>query len=185
MPHMLAQEHMNYVDAMRYGTARNQATIQAALTAIGPAQATLVLTFAGDGVWSITSNQIIPANVSLFLPRGVTVNIASGATFSVGGIVIAFQNGWPTGAGTYIQSTVPENFVISNFQCTQYLQQNTGGGFPFEINGGATDPGGVRLFLNQSGNSGIQISRAQGNPNSTWQLITDLRSEERRVGKEC
>lgn len=105
MPHMLAQEHMGIVDALRYGTARTQVTLAAALSAIGSSQAILVVTFAGDGVWTLGSNLAIPANVTLWIPPGVTINRSAGVTLTISGSYFSFNHGWQTGPGTTVFNT--------------------------------------------------------------------------------
>lgn len=100
MPHMVAQEHMGYVDALRYGTTRSDVTIAAALAAIGSTQTTLILSLAGDGIWTIGSNLTIPSNIILWIPPGVVVNIATGITLTVNGPFVNFASTWQTGPGT-------------------------------------------------------------------------------------
>jgi hypothetical protein len=100
MPHMLAQEHQGIVEAIRFGTARTEATIAAALSNIGASKAMLSLTMAGDGVWTIGSNLTIPANVILYIPPGVTVNRATGVTLVINGQLMSWSPGWETGPGT-------------------------------------------------------------------------------------
>ena len=100
MPHMLAQEHMGFVDALRYGTARTDATLAAALSGIGASQATLVLTLTGDGIWTLNSNVSVPGNVTLWIPAGVTVHRAAGVTLFVSGQIVSWNSTWETGPGT-------------------------------------------------------------------------------------
>lgn len=119
MPHMVAQEHMGYVDALRYGSARNQATIAAALSAIGSAQATLVLTFTGDGIWTLSSNLTIPTNVSLLIPAGVAVFRPSGVTLTVQGAIIAPNYSWETGTGVTVRG-IGGAMEISNLRGKQF-----------------------------------------------------------------
>jgi len=171
MPHMLAQEHMSYVDALRYGTALTQATIQAAHTAIGSTPAVLVLTYTGTGVWSITSNLSVPSNVIWLIPQGVTVNVASGAALAVG-LVMAWQNNWKTGPGVITKSTVATPMEITNLVCTTFVQSNSGGGFAWELNAAPADNTGIDMFVGLNNTTGIQISRNKSNANSCWQFIT-------------
>ena len=104
MPHMLAQEHMGYVDALRYGTARTEATLAAAVTAIGSSKSILVLTLMGDGVWTVGSDLTIPENITLWIPPGVTVNRAAGKILTLNGQLISFSPGWETGPGTTVRT---------------------------------------------------------------------------------
>ena len=171
MPHMVAQEHLSMVEALRYGTARNQATITAALAAIGSTPARLVLTNTGDGIWTITSNTTMPSNVILEIPMGVTVNVATGITLGVG-LVIAHQNTWKTGPGTVNKSAVATPMEISNLVCTTYVQSNSIGGVIWELNDAPSGTAVVRGFLNQAATCGLTISRAIGNTNSTWNIYT-------------
>jgi Chaperone of endosialidase len=107
MPHMLAQEHMNFVDALRYGTARTEVTLAAAISGIGSAQCILVLTVTGDGVWTIGSNLTVPGNITLWIPPGVTVNRATGVILTVQGQLISWSPGWETGPGTTVRTFAP------------------------------------------------------------------------------
>lgn len=100
MPHMLAQEHMAYVDALLHGTARTEATITAALSAIGSQPSVLILTYTGDGIWTIGTNTTIPSTVLLMVPPGVTISIASGVSLTLNCQIWAWRVGVFTGAGT-------------------------------------------------------------------------------------
>src|SRR6516165_6044486 len=172
MPHMLAQEHMGYVDALRYGTTLDSTTIGAAHSAIGSAPAILVLTATGTGVWSITSNMNVPANVIWMIPMGVTVNIASGVTLGVG-LVLAWQNTWHTGPGTLNKSAVAIPMEITNIVCTTFTLSNAIPGVIWEINDGTgTSRPAIQMYVNQGNNAGVQISRNIGNANSTWGMNT-------------
>jgi hypothetical protein len=105
MPYTVMQEYMGYFDAIRKGTARNNVTIAAALSDIGSSPATLVLTMAGDGVWTLSANTTIPANVTLLIPPGVTVFRATGVTLTLNGPVLAHQPNWETGPGITVRNT--------------------------------------------------------------------------------
>jgi hypothetical protein len=113
MPHMLAQEHMGFIDALRYGTARTQVTLAAALSAIGSSKAILVLTFTGDGLWTIGSTLAVPANVTLWIPPTVTVSVSAGVTFTITGSFVSFNHTWLTGAGTTVFN--PDLFTFVDF----------------------------------------------------------------------
>lgn len=102
MPHMIAEEHMNYY-IIDPALPRNQATINGALSAIGSTPTTLVLTYSGDGVWSLTSNLTSLVNVQIYLPPGVTVNIPTGVTWTIQGSIIAPYYAWQTGAGSVVR----------------------------------------------------------------------------------
>jgi hypothetical protein len=111
MPHMLAQEHMGMVDALRYGTARNVATISAALAAIGSQESILVPTFLDDGVWTVASNLTIPTNVHLLIPPGATVSINAGITLTLNGGFTTWGS-WNTGAGSVIYNGTSATAVL-------------------------------------------------------------------------
>jgi hypothetical protein len=68
---MLSAGHMGIVDAMKYGTTRDDVTLAAALAAIGSNPAMLLLPLTGDGVWTFDEPVVIPANVVLYQPPGV------------------------------------------------------------------------------------------------------------------
>lgn len=144
MPHMLAQEHMGFVDALRYGTARTEVTLAAAVTAIGSTKAILVATLAGDGVWTIGANLTIPANITLWIPPGVTVSRGAGITLTIAGQLVSFSSGWETGSGTTVR-TFAENVYTEFTRLVPYL----GVQVPFEGNcfiAGAT--GARQIILN-------------------------------------
>ena len=102
MPHMLAQEHMGITNAFEFGSTRDYATVAAALAAIGSANRILLLPFSGDGVWTINTNLALPANVTLWLAPGVTVN-GSGNITTTGGKLVAFDSeAWYTGTGANV-----------------------------------------------------------------------------------
>jgi hypothetical protein len=75
-----------YIDALgEYGsgTAYTQATIEAALTAIGTTnKATMLLR---PGTWAVTTDLTIPANVTLKIPAGAVLSIATGKTLTING----------------------------------------------------------------------------------------------------
>ena len=170
MPHMLAQEHMGYVSALRYGTARNQATINAAIAAIGSSVAWLVLDFTGDGAWAVTSNTSIPR---LYVPMGVTVNVATGVTLGVDQ-VLAASSAWKTGPGTLNISASGTPMQVSHLACTSYFQSNSATGAVWTLNAGAGNPSAINMYTDQGGIAcGIEISRNIGNVNSTWEMLAN------------
>jgi microcystin-dependent protein len=99
------------VDALNdygQGSVYTQATINAALTAIGSTESTLLLR---PGTWVIASNITVPSNIALSLPKGTTITPTSGVTFAVNGPIIASaeQIFDQTGGGTVTVSTYPQN----------------------------------------------------------------------------
>ena len=169
MPHMLAAEHMGYFSALRVGATRNQTTINAAIAAIGATNQWLVLDFTGDGVWTVTSNTTI---AYLYVPLGVTVNVATGITLAVG-VVMANSSAWKTGLGTINKSAVSTPVEISTIACTSYLQSSSQGGPIWEVNNGAASPAAVQAYMDQGGAAtGFQVSRNIGVINSCWQINT-------------
>jgi Chaperone of endosialidase len=176
MPHMLAQEHAGIYDCIRSGTARTQATIAAAIAAIGATPTLLTLTFAGDGVWSIASNLTIPANVTLHIPPGVTVNRASGVTLTIQGVVIASGTAWETGPGTTVRTSSALTEVSGVL--TRNLSVVTGnvageGLFVSGVQGGGAIKR-VRLYTEQgNGGVGIQMSQLDNNNSWNWQMYAN------------
>jgi hypothetical protein len=177
VPHMLAQQHLAKYDAIRSGTARNQATITAALAAIGSTPTILILTMSGDGIWTLTSNLSIPSNVTLEIPLGVTINVPTGVSLAVG-LVIAWNNTWKTGPGTLTKSGIATPMEISNFVCTTYRQSNSGVGTVFQVDNGLPTLAAVQIYIDQGGAAtGISVSRNVANANSTWQINTILNGD--------
>lgn len=120
MPHMLAQEHLAWVDALRYGTVRNHTTIAAALAAIGSQRTTLILTFTGDGVWTIGANLSLPSTITLMIPAGVTLNVASGVTLTIDCQVLTSSSpSMFTGPGTVTFGTTVSYGIINFIQSRQ------------------------------------------------------------------
>jgi Chaperone of endosialidase len=157
VPHMLAQEHMGFVDVLRYEPhTRTSATLAAALSAVGSTKAILVLSLTGDGVWALTSSVTIPTNVTLWVPANVTVNIAAAATLTIQGNVISFNQDWflgSPGTVTYVPSPSDYHLEIA------YL---TGKGINFPVDGRplilGTLPGGSgtgRQMIFTTNNAGM------------------------------
>jgi hypothetical protein len=112
MPHMLAQEHMGFVDPLRYEPhTRTSATLAAALSAIGSSIAILVITQEGDGVWTLSTNLVIPANVTLWIPAGVNISRNAGVTLTILGPLISFNPNWETGPGTTVRNVADGVFT--------------------------------------------------------------------------
>lgn len=171
MPRMLAAEHMSFVNALRFGTTRNQATILAALASIGSSTSFLVFTMAGDGVWTLSSNLTTPANVIPYIPPGVSVNIPAGVTWTCNGLFIAYGS-WKTGTGTFVKSAVSPTFETSNMLTEAFTLRHDGVGTAWSYLG-TTDPAAIRFFLNDgAGGCGLAISRNEGVVNSSWQMRT-------------
>lgn len=174
MPHMLAQEHQAIVDCIRYGTARNQATIAAALAAIGATPTLLSLTFTGDGVWTVTSNLTIPGNVTLHIPPGVTVNRASGVTLTLQGVVMAASNAWESGPGSTVRnlSALTE---ISGIAAGQFIATAPSAGAGIAVqSSAAAGARRVRIFTDQgSGCPGISIGLVDNDAQQTFQMYAN------------
>src|SRR5215831_836991 len=176
MPHMLAQQHQGIYDCIRAGTARTHTTISAALTAIGSTPTMLVLTFAGDGIWSIGANLTIPTTITLMIPPGVTVNVAAGITLTINGAFLSYNTGWKTGTGTVVQALVTSH-ISSGVTSNTFLAQPgaaTGVGVVVE-NGPTSTAARVRLFTDQGGGqSGMQISTNDAAANTQgWQVLVN------------
>jgi hypothetical protein len=170
MPHMVAQEHMGYVDAIRYGTARTDATIAAALAAIGSTLATLVLTFAGDGIWVIGTNTTIPTNVTLWIPPGVKVSRSGGVTLTVNGPLISWSPNWETGPGATVRGLA--QWIETNRLNARQLLITNDSADAIVVRGAIATGAAVRIFVEQGGgNAGISISRTDSANASTWQFL--------------
>jgi hypothetical protein len=174
MPHMMAQEHQAMVDCIRYGTARTQATIAAALAAIGATPTLLSLTFTGDGIWTVTSNLTIPSNVTLHIPPGVTVNRATGVTLTVQGVIIAASNSWESGPGTTVRnlSALTE---ISGIAAGQFIATAPTAGAGIAVqSSSAAGARRVRIFTDQGGgNPGISIGLVDNDAQQTYQIYAN------------
>jgi len=180
MTHMLAQEHMSYVDAIRYGTARTEVTIAAALSAIGSTKTTLVLTMAGDGVWTIGANLTIPVNVTLLIPAGVTVNRATGVTLVVLGTIISFADNWETGPGTTNRG-IANPVEVSSLESLFVSVTRNGEGFR------VTSPttGSYVTITTFQGTSvpAVQFVRTPGTDANNWEISNNLSNFEWYVAR--
>jgi Chaperone of endosialidase len=174
MPHMLAQEHQAIVDCIRYGVARTQATIAAALAAIGATPTLLSLTFTGDGIWTVTSNLTIPSNVTLHIPPGVTVNRASGVTLTIQGVVWAASNSWESGPGSTVRnlSALTE---ISGIAAGQFISTAPTAGAGIAVqSSSAAGARRVRIFTDQgSGCPGISLALVDNDAQQTYQMYAN------------
>lgn len=178
MPHMIAAEHMSFVNALRFGTTRTQATIAAALASIGSTPAFLVFTMTGDGVWTLSSNLTTPTNVFAYIPPGVTVNIPAGVTWTCNGTIIGYGS-WKVGAGTVVKSAVGPVNESSNILCEAFTLRHDGVGTAWSYLG-TTGAKGIRMFLDDGAGAnagcGIQISNNESVVNSSWQMRTNVTS---------
>jgi hypothetical protein len=181
MPHMLAQEHMGYVDALRYGTARTDVTIAAALSAIGATSTVLVLTQAGDGIWTIGSNITIPANVTLLIPAGTTINVASGRTFTVSGPIDSYNLNWRAGTGTFVFNAALSATHFFGQLSAQMLNianpQYSVGSFPsLTVGGSVQSQAGaqptlqVYPYVNATDGPAIDFVAGAASPTNTWRI---------------
>jgi hypothetical protein len=174
MPHMLAQEHMGYVDALRYGTARTEATLAAALSGIGASFATLVLTMTGDGVWTLNSNVSVPGNITLWIPAGVTVHRAAGVTLFVSGQIVSWSSPWETGPGATVRG--PAATSATEFsRVNSYFGVNVPLDGPCFIGGPPPTAGGtgrqVIVFSNDGGaRTGIRMLNANQDDAHIWDI---------------
>jgi hypothetical protein len=170
---MVAQQHMGYVDALRYGTARTQATIAAALAAIGAAPATLVWTLTGDGIWTLASNITTPSNVTNLIPAGVTVGGTGNLTMN--GPLIASSPSWYVGSGTVTRSITPGP-EITNLVSNQISVRTTlaGQGLVVENSTSAAAKRVKLLIDNGAGNVGISLSQVDNQTSASWQIMVPL-----------
>jgi hypothetical protein len=175
MPGMLAMDHVSIVDALQYGTARNQTTWAAALAAIGATPAILVLAMAGDGVWTTTSSFASPANVTTLIPPGVTVNLPSGVTWTSNGVLVTFNPSWQTGLGV-VQRGVANAVEISSLRALQMIINFAGEGLRVA---NPTTGAYVSLLTNTGLTSNlpvIQFVQQAGVNASNWEIGNYLQS---------
>ena len=172
MAYMVAQDHEGIYDAIRSGTSRTSATIAAAIATIGSAVMTLVLTKAGDGVWTITSNLTIPSNITLQVPPGVTVFRNSGVTLTIQGVVVAWSSTWDTGPGTTVRSPSALREQSGVFARNVSVLATAAGEGLFVSNAQGTGPyKRVRIYTdNGAGGVGIQMSQLDNNNSWNWQM---------------
>jgi hypothetical protein len=174
MPHMLAQEHQAMVDCIRYGTPRTQATIAAALAAIGASPTLLSLTFSGDGIWTLSSNLTIPGNVTLHIPPGVTVNRPTGVTLTIQGVVIAAGTAWETGPGATVRTASSLTEVSGILTRNLSVVTTAGQGFYVSTAQGSGNIKRVRIYTDQgNGGVGIQMSQNDSQNSLCWQVYAD------------
>ena len=96
----LMQEDVSLVNSLKYGSALNATTLNAAVTAIGSARRTLVL---ATGAWTLSSSVTVPENVHLYIPVGTTVD-ATGVTLTLNRAPHAEYQDWFLG-GTLTLNT--------------------------------------------------------------------------------
>lgn len=93
------------------GTAFTDATLSLALSHIGSTNATLVLT---PGTWTLSNNVTVPLNITLFLPQGAVLSVASGKTLTINGSINAglYQifsgSGTVSISGTFVDEVYPQ-----------------------------------------------------------------------------
>jgi hypothetical protein len=166
---MLSAEHMGIVDAHKYGTTRDYATVAAALAAIGGSQRILLLPFSGDGVWTINSAVTIPPNVCLLLAPGVTW-AGTGALHFVGQLM-TYQTDWYQGSG----------FVSGSYR------QLTFGSLRAESVGiGTYTPAAALHIRGTSGPTGIRIEESIPNAQAVVNFVSNntLRAQFGLIGNQ-
>lgn len=97
----------NEVDVVQvYGSqsTKTDATLQAAIDAIGSNQCELVLE---PGAWAISNDVTIPATMTVRIPEGVTVTVASGKTLTILGSVLAGPYAIFAGSGSATVAIAP------------------------------------------------------------------------------
>src|SRR4030095_13639798 len=148
-----------------------QATLAAALAGIGSSPSILVVTFAGDGIWTLASSLTIPSHVTLWIPPGVTINRASGVTLTLSGPLVSFGTAWETGPGTTVRSLGA--FLEMNRINARHLLVTNDTADAIVVRGAIASGAAVRLFVEQGGGSaGLSISRTDSSNASTWSMLT-------------
>ena len=84
--HTAMREDFSITNTRTYSAARTDVTIQMALDSIGGLYRQLLLADEDDGVWTLTNDVTIPANVVLHIPLGVTL-VGPGDLLIEGGLV--------------------------------------------------------------------------------------------------
>lgn len=104
------QEQSVYNPILTASTGTTNAAFAAALTAIGSANTTLLLSpIDGAGAlstWVISANQTVPRNVTLRVPRGALLSVNTGVTLTINGPVVADDPDWYSGLGTVTFGTI-------------------------------------------------------------------------------
>lgn len=174
MPHMLAEEQNGYV-VIDPGLPRNQSTWAAALSTIGSSARTLVLTFSGDGQWNLASALTSPANVTTFIPPGVTVSGSGNLTLN--GPVISYNPNWYVGSGTLTRgtSTPAEISAIRSSHAEFPVAADTIGVQVYTPTATPV-PGIVLQTANSSGNivPAITLNRNGADPTQNWTISNNL-----------
>jgi hypothetical protein len=101
-----------WVDARAYGSALNDTTIQAAITAISTDDRMILLT---PGTWSITENLTIPANVGLKVMSGAVLDITNAKILTFQGQLEAGLYQIFSGLGTVVFGRDGGNNVVEVF----------------------------------------------------------------------
>lgn len=88
----LDRTHVGYVNPLQYGASCNATTLNAAITAIGSAVRTLIITDTDRAkvacTWTLAANVTVPSNVTLYVPTGSQIS-HSGFTLTVNGPFVA------------------------------------------------------------------------------------------------
>jgi len=165
---------MGIVDALRYGSP-SQATLQAAIAAIGSSNAILSLGLSGTSIWNLTTNQTIPSNITLQVPAGATVNRPSGVTLTLQGSVMAWSSSWDTGAGTTVRSPSALQEISGLFTRNISVLALAAGEGLFVSNAQGTGAiKRVRIYTDQgNGGVGLQMSQLDNNNSWNWQMYAN------------
>lgn len=117
----LDQTYVAYHNALNNGSTCTGTTLAAAVTAIGAAEKTLVITRTTAAkvncTWIISSDLTIPANIRLWIPFGTLLQVQPGATLTFSGDPLIDNPDSITGAGTVI-FLAPRNQISQSYALT-------------------------------------------------------------------
>jgi hypothetical protein len=167
--HTLNQETIGMVDIARspYGTALNSATLAAAVTAQGSAPHLLLLKC---GTWTLTTSQVIPETLRLWVPLCTTVTVGAGAILTLQAPPLVDQEQWWSGPGQVVLDFVvtPPHTAVG---AAGSLQAADGlGGLAAYSGSGACAAG---QFMSELLPTGLKICGTPVSPSTTGHLLTD------------
>jgi hypothetical protein len=118
----LDRRHASIWNPLDQGAACTSDTLNAAISSIGSAEVTLMLTrtnaVRSNCTWTFTGNVTLPRNITLWVPSGASVNLA-GFTLTINGPTVLDDPDWITGSGSvvwgYLTWGTPDAYTVTEY----------------------------------------------------------------------